>query len=121
MGHDITAIRDYTKYNNFWKTKNCLENAEKMRLKLVIAYLRRSMNSETIHKFYKFIYSKNDNGVSGSGASEIINLDTLKEALQKVKDSDFDEEDKKDYSDFLKKCVKWCKKEKKAGVIIQFG
>ncbi len=124
MGHDITAIKDYNEHQRFWDRKDCLEgdNAKIHEEKNQIAYLRRSMNSKTIHKFYEFIdCSGLDNVVSGSGAFVIVDLETIKEAIKKVVNEDFDLEDEHDYVEFLDKLVDYCENNNEEGVIIYFG
>lgn len=124
MGHDITAIKDYNEEIRFWKSKAYLgENkVEKHREKNEVAYLRRNMASETIHDFYKFLYCDEvDGGVSGRGYYVIVKLETIKEAMLKIANSNFDIEDKDDYVDFLYKLAKYCKNNKQEGVIIHFG
>ncbi len=123
MGHDITAIKDYNEHQRFWDRKDCLEgdNSEKYQKKYQIAYLRRSMNSKTIHDFYKFLdCSGVDNGVSGSGAYVIVSIKTLKEAILKVVNENFDLEDEHDYVEFLDKLVDYCENNNEEGVIISF-
>ena len=124
MGHDITAIKDYNEHQRFWDRKDCLEgdNAKIHEEKNQIAYLRRSMNSKTIHELYKFLdCSGVDNRVSGSGAFVIVSLKTIKEAIEKVVNEDFDLEDEHDYVKFLVKLVDYCENNNEEGVIIYFG
>ncbi len=122
MGHDITAIKDYTEYQKFWKNITDFDKTKAFRKKSEVAYLRRSMNSDTIHEFYKFLYCGCvDAGVSGNGSFVIVDIDEIKRAKEKVKHSGFDKEDKKDYTDFLNNCIHYCKSQDKEGVIIYFG
>ncbi len=128
MGHDITAIKDYTEYQKFWRSEfwrsdKCdFGKAGEFRKKSEVAYLRRSMNSDTIHELYIFLNCNNVYaGCSGDGSFVIVDIDEIKRAKEKVKDSGFDKEDKKDYTDFLNKCIHYCKSQDKEGVIIYFG
>ncbi len=80
------------------------------------------MASETIHDFYKFIYCDEvDGGVSGRGYYVIVKLETIKEAILKIANSNFDNEDKHDYREFLQKLAKYCVENEQEGVIIHFG
>ena len=83
---------------------------------------RRVCKDEYSPKTKTCIYCEDvDGGVSGRGYFVIVNIKTLKKAIEKVKNSKFDEEDKEDYLSFLRKCVKYCKDNKKEGIIISFG
>ncbi len=124
MGHDITAIKDYNEHQRFWNREDCLkgDNSKNHQVKNDIAYLRRSMSSKTIHKFYEFLYCNDvDGGVSGRGYFVIVSLKTIEEAFLKVKNSDFDKEDKIDYMEFLRILTSYCLNNKQEGVIINFG
>ena len=80
------------------------------------------MNSDSIHKLYEFLdCSSVDGGVSGRGYYVIVSLETIKLALAKVFNSDFNEEDEFDYIDFLSKLQTYCKDNKQEGVIIHFS
>ena len=115
MGHDITAIKDYTEYQKFWKNSNLdLNKTDEFRKKSETVYLRRSMGSTTIHELYIFLYCKNaDAGCSGNGSFVIVDIDTLKEAKEKVISFHLDKEDEKDYLNFLNKCIVYCESNKK--------
>ena len=127
MGHDLTAIKDYEEYQKFWNDYGNkeldLNLIEKFKEKNEIAYLRRNMSSRTIIKVYEFLGCVNNyNGVSGDGNFIIVALRELKEAREKVKQEvNLDKEDKTDYLYFINKCISYCLKEKKRGVIIHFG
>ena len=124
MGHDISAIKDYNEHQRFWNSKDCLKgnNSKVHEEKNDIAYLRRNMSSETIHELYEFLdCSGADNGVSGSGAFVIVDLETIKEAIEKVVNEDFDLEDEHDYVKFLVKLVDYCENNNEEGVIINFA
>ncbi len=125
MGHDITAITDYDEYMKFWNNPRSDfsdKEVEKFRDKNQVAYLRRSMYSETIKYLYDFLGCANNyNGCSGDGNHIVVNLKELKRAKERVDDSDFDEEDKEDYSEFLINCILYCEDKNKEGVIIKFG
>ena len=125
MGHDITAITNYDEYIKFWNNPRSDftdKEVEKFRDKNQVAYLRRSMNSETIKYLYDFLgCTKNYNGCSGDGNHIIVNLKALKRAKERVDDSDFDKKDKEDYSEFLINCILYCEDKNKEGVIINFG
>ena len=124
MGHDITAIRDYNEYMEFWNNPN-LNNidSDSFREKNEIAYLRRSMGSETIELFYKALYCDNNyNGVSGDGSFIIVSLETLEEATEKISGNiNLDGKDKFDYLKFINKCITWVTENKKREIIIHFG
>lgn len=122
MGHDITAIKDYTEYQKFWKNPNLdFSKTDMFRIKSEIAYLRRSAWSNTIHELYKFLcFGSVNGGCSGDGSFVIVDIDTLKEAKEKVINAHF-KEDEKDYLKFLNKCITYCKDNDKEGVIIHFG
>jgi len=125
MGHDIYAIKDYDEYERFWNSENFDfddKEIKKFREKSEIASLRRNMWSKTIYKLYEFLKcSEVDGGVSGRGYFVIVSKNVLKETEKKVKNSDFDKIDKKDYLFFIQRCIKYCKSNKKEGVIIYFG
>lgn len=127
MGHDMTAIRDYEKYQKFWNKPNSDFSTKKVdafRKKNEITHLRRSMNSETIKKVYEFLFCENNyNGVSGDGNFIIVSLETLKEAKEKLKSNKslFDKEDYKDYKKFIYDCGHYCEVNFRKGVIIHFG
>ena len=124
MGHDITAIKDYNEHQRFWNSKDCMEgdNSINYEKKNNIAYLRRNFSSDSIHEFYKFLYCQDvDGGVSGRGYFVIVSLETIEEAFSKVKDSDFDKEDKLEYMEFLRILTSYCLNNKQEGVIINFG
>jgi hypothetical protein len=80
MGHDIFGYR-----------------------KVKAAYLRRSMNSESIHKLYTILgIEEYDAGVSGNGEFVSVEQETILAAIETVKnDSELDQRDRKDYLAFL--------------------
>ena len=103
MGHDWTAVKELNEQEE-------------------IAYLRRSMSSKTIHEFYDFLgCSQVDNGVSGAGYYIIVSLETIKEAITKVIDVDYDLEDENDYVEFLNKLQTYCKENNQKEVTIIFN
>ena len=72
-----------------------------------------------------------DAGVSGNGTGKIIKLIDLKVALRILKNFEVERmssEDRDEITDrspelidFMKKCIRWCEKNKKEGILIYFG
>ena len=122
MGHDMTAIKDYTEYQKFWNDIKNYSKVDEFRKQSEIAYLRRSMGSETIGEVYEFLGWRNAYaGCSGNGSFGIVDIRELKYAKKEIKNSNFDKRDKKHYLEFVNACINYCKIKQKEGVIIHFG
>lgn len=77
-----------------------------------VSYLRRSMRSAAIHRFYEALGAeKYDGGVSGTGESIIVRVSRLKRALTAIRkmgtddDSEFTKEDKADFVEFINETI----------------
>lgn len=73
-----------------------------------VAHLGRNMWSDDIHKFYEHLDAKDHDGdVSGNGGVKLYRIQEIHEATERIrKDESLQEENKKEFIEFLKDSIK---------------